>query len=335
MTINDIAAMTGLSKSTVSRALNSRPGVSTAARTRIDDALSQSGFVPARSARALSTGRTGLIALLVGENRDPNVLTFISGAVGVADQSDLHVVVGVSASERNNYDVYQQLLASRVVDGAILVWPPTGDQEVISKFVEQRFPLVAIEPQKPFPGVPAVYADARHDGLIVTEHLVDRGHRRIAIALNAPGWGEQDRLLEGYRAGHRRAGFAVDPALIRRDGWSFEAGGAAVASWARMKNPPTALMFNSDFAAMGAVSAIPDEWPAGAQRPAVVGYDDTEILGWMNPPITAPLDRRATLARAAAEILVDILASRPVRDVTRLRTSLTVRGSSAKNVDVS
>lgn len=331
LTINDVARITGLSKATVSRAMSGRDRVAPETRARVMAVLAHSGYTPDRAARSLSTGRTGLIGLTIGENRNPTMLSVIDGAVEVAEAAGLRIVVSVTRSARDNAQMYADVFRGRMVDGGLLMFPPAPDVPILEKLAGTGFPLVAIEPELPIPGVTGVYADARDDGLVATRHLVSLGHRRIAVSLDAPGWGEQDRLLDGHRAALAEAGLVPDDRLVARLGWDHAAGGAAVRTWWSLDERPTAAIFCSDTSALGAVAAVRD---LGGQVPAdlsVVGYDDSDVLSWFSPPVTSLRRRRSGLTRRACEILIQQLgADRVPVAGRRVQTDLVVRGSTAR-----
>ena len=107
-TISDVAALTGLSKATVSRALNDRQRVSAATRARVLATLEEIGYIRSHAAASLSTGRTGLLGLVVGANRNPTVLSAMHGALSAAGGP--RVVVYVSETDEGHDTIYRRLL---------------------------------------------------------------------------------------------------------------------------------------------------------------------------------------------------------------------------------
>lgn len=330
LTINDVARITGLSKATVSRAMNDRKRVAPQTRLRVLQVLNDYGYTPARAATALSTGRTGLIGLMIGENRNPNALSVIGAAVDVAEKADCRIVVSATSSGLDHERAYKEVFASRLVDGGVLLFPPASDADVLASLVSGGLPLVAIEPERPIPGVPSVYADARRDGVVATQHLVDLGHRRIALNLDPAGWGEQDRVVSGYRSVLRAAGLPFDMALVSRLGWDFDAGFTAVSNWLRRRTCPTAVVFNCDTAALGGLAAAREAGVRVPEELSIISYDDTDVLRWTTPAITSLADRRSGLTRTGFSVLLEMLTSDeapPPRQ--RVVTTLALRGSTA------
>lgn len=323
--------MTGLSKATVSRAMSGRGRVAPQTRQRVLALLADSNYTPARAATALSTGRTGLLGLMIGENRNPNMLSVIEGAVETAEDAGLRIVVSVTRSAADHSQMYADVFRSQLVDGGLLLFPPATDIPLLRPLAAAGFPLLAIEPEQPVPGVSAVYADARHDGLVATRYLLSLGHRRIAVSLDVPGWGEQDRLLEGYRAALAEANHLSDDELVARFGWDHEAGQAALRAWWALADRPTAAIFCSDTSALGAMAAVRK---TGGQIPrdlSVIAYDDSDILRWTSPSVTSLRHRRSGLTRLGCGLLIRMLGvDRGEVALTRVRTDLVVRESTVE-----
>jgi LacI family transcriptional regulator len=320
--------MLGLSKATVSRALNESGRVSQTTRRRVLAVLEQSGFTPSTAARALSTGRSGLVALVIGRNRNPNALSVIEAAAREVSRHGLNVVVSATASEepREQLDLFR----GKAVDGGILLFPPAAEADIWSELARAGASLVAIEPEVPIDGVASIYGDAHSDGLRVTQLLTGLGHRRIGLGLDRPGWGEQDRLLEGYDVGLARHGLTADDDLVKRFGWDFRSGERMAAEWLTLASPPTAVIFCCDTAALGGLACLTRMGVKVPGDVSIVSYDDTDVLTWVSPSITALRDRRRSLSVAACRSLVTAMNGGHVPSVRRIPTGLVVRESTMK-----
>ena len=213
-TISDVAALTGLSKATVSRALNDRDRVSAATRARVLATLEEIGYLRSHAAASLSTGRTGLLGLVIGANRNPTVLSAMHGALSAA--GDYDVAVYVSETDERHDTIYGRLLASRAVDGVVHLFPGVTDEPFVRSLQRRGVPVVVVEPQAPFAEVSTVWPDSFHDGYISTAHLLEGGHSRIAICGDVPGWGRERRYVEGYRRALADASDSRRPRTRRR-----------------------------------------------------------------------------------------------------------------------
>jgi LacI family transcriptional regulator len=328
-TISDVAALMGVSKSTVSRALNGRSRVSHETRARVLATLEEIGYAPSHAAISLSTGRTGLLGLVIGANRNPTALSAMQGAMTAAAPGGYGVVVYISSSDEEHESIYRNQLGSQAVDGVIHLFPRATDEPIIRRLQRRGTPVVIIDPQVRMADVPTIWSDSFNDGYICTRHLLKQGHSRIALCADVPGWGRQDRYADGYLFALKEAGIAVDPDLIARTGWAHAAGYQATSAWLDQARPPTAICYCCDTAALGGMSAARDR---GLQLPrdlAIVGYDDTEVALWVTPSLTTLKDRRSDLARKACEMLIAHLSKAADAEEREVATTLAVRASSA------
>jgi LacI family transcriptional regulator, galactose operon repressor len=327
-TISDVAALTGLSKATVSRALNDRQRVSAATRARVLATLEEIGYLRSHAAASLSTGRTGLLGLVVGANRNPTVLSAMHGALSAAGDHD--VVVYVSETDDGHDTIYRRLLTSRAVDGVVHLFPRIADEPVVRSLQRAGVPVVLVEPEAAVEGVSTVWPDSFDDGYVSTAHLVAHGHSRIAICADTPGWGREQRYVAGYRRALADASIEFDAALVAEAGWTHEAGYEATARWLALDDPPTAACYCCDTAAFGAMACARDRGLRLPEDLAIVGYDDTDVAGWAAPALTALHDRRTSLVAEAFSILNATLAGELTAPVdVEVRSELTVRASSA------
>jgi LacI family transcriptional regulator len=305
--IADIAAHTGLAQSTVSRAINGRPRVAEQTRARVMAALDELGYVPSSVATSLRTGRTRLLGLMIGETRDPTALSFMQGALDTAAGAQYGVVVYMTRDPADHAGIYSQVLGRGWVDGALLLWPHKADEAFARRLQESGLPMVMIEPEVEMHGVPAVYPDARSDGYRSVQYLLGLGHRRIGTCTAIATWGLAGGHLDGYRAALAEAGEPFDPQLVLTADYSYEGGYRMAAQLLQLPEPPTAICFYSDMAAMGAIAAARDRGLQVPQDLSVMGYDDTEMAQWIKPSLTTLHHRRLGLAQAACRLLLALL----------------------------
>jgi len=350
--IDDIAARTGLHKSTVSRAVSGKGRVSPATRARVLAALDAVGFVPSRLAASLRTGRTGLLGLVIDGPHDPIRLATMQGALDAATRAGYGMVVYMTAQDQgplaapapnaaasSRADTAQHraiaplspsadAIAQGWVDGVLVLWPRRADESLVRHIRDLGLPLVLIEPEVTMDGVPAVYADAYHDGHLGARYLLSLGHRRIGACGHPADWGVEGAYLDGYRAALAEDGVPHNPALGLVGGWSYEVGYETAVRWLHLSDPPTGALFRSDMAALGAMAAARDLGRRVPEDLAVIGGDDTQMARWIKPALTAPRERRTALARAATALLLASIAGQTApSDPVLVRTDLVVRQS--------
>jgi len=334
--IGDIAARVGLSSATVSRAINGKPRVSASTRARVLGVLEEMGYVPSGLAVGLRTGHTGFVGLMIGEPRDPTALATMQGALDATASTRYGVVVYMTRHPGEHDRIYSDVLARGWVDGALALWPLPADEPVIRRLHHAGFPLVLVEPEFAIHDVPSVYADAHDDGYRSTRHLLDLGHRRIAVCAEDPQVWPLDRgYPDGYRTALREAGVPLEPPLAvvadPADGVSYDVGYAVATRWLRLAHPPTAMCFSSDRAATGAIAAARDLGLFVPDDLSVIGYDDTQMARWIKPTLTTPRERRHRLAQVACETLLGVIGgTAPPTAPLLVQTELAIRQSTGR-----
>lgn len=328
LSIDDIAARTGLHKSTVSRAVNGKPRVAERTRARVLAALQEANFVPSRLAASLRTGRTGLLGVVLNGPDDPIRLSAMQGAINAADPANYGVVVYMTQHERERATVSPEVIAQGWVDGAMILWPSRASEPFVRRIQDLGLPLVLIEPEIPMGDAPAVYSDAFSDGYLSARHLLELGHRRIAVCANPPAWGIEGRYLDGYRAALAEAGIPAEPSLGLAAGWTYEVGYETAMRWLRRSDAPTGMCFRTDMAALGALSAALNLGRRVPEDVAIVGGDDTQMASWIRPTLTALRGQRERLAQVACELLLGLIDGRPKpAEPTLVRTEIAARQS--------
>lgn len=329
--IADIAARTGLSTATVSRALNGKPWVSESTRTQVLAVLDEVGYVPSRLAASLRTGRTGLLGLVIGEPRGPTELAAIQGAWAAAAPARYSVVVYIPPAGGQQESASAAILAPGWVDGVLLLYAKRSDEPLIRRLQHNGLPLVLIDPEVKVPDVPTVYPDYYNDGYQMTRYLVGCGHRRIGLCASDIGWGYDARYIDGYHAALVEAQVPLDPVLAIAEGASYEVGYETTRRWLRLADPPTGLCFHSDMSAMGAIVAAREMGRHVPNDVSIMGFDDTQMARWMKPALTTPRERLLGLTRAATALLLDLIrGTAAAGEPLFIQTDLVVRESTGR-----
>jgi DNA-binding LacI/PurR family transcriptional regulator len=335
-TIRDVAERAGVSKSLVSLVMRGEPLVREDKRQRVQQAADELGYRPNWAARSLSAVRSGAAGVVVADLRNPWSMDVVEAIGRVLDEAGLttlmtSAVLPASAAGQRRLDVgVIGALKDLRVDGLLVV----GSVPEPARLAEVA------------DGLPVVVVGARVEGLaradvvrsddaagmgLVVDHLVGRGHRRIAH-LGGAGGAVADERAAGYRAAmtrHRLAGeILVQPCDFSEDG-GYGAAAALLDHGAR--RPVTALAAVNDLAAVGALSAAAD---AGVELPgglAVTGYDDTFLAELRQLSLTSVNPDSDSIGALAAGCLVERIADPDRPGVERLvPPRLVVRASSAR-----
>jgi LacI family xylobiose transport system transcriptional regulator len=140
--------------------------------------------------------------------------------------------------------------------------------------------------------------------------------------------GIEARYIDGYRAALDAAGVPYDATLCLSAGFSYEAGYETAREWLRLSDRPTGICFHSDMAALGAIAAARELGVLVPDDLAVIGYDDTQMAGWVKPALTTLRARRRDEARAACELLLALVDGTPAPDEPLvIATDLVIRQS--------
>ena len=196
----------------------------------------------------------------------------------------------------------------------------------------ERIPWVVIDPpHEPGPGVRSVGTTNWQGGVQATRHLIDLGHRRIAVIGNENVWSGTARLA-GYRAALMDAGLQTDHDLVRHDEFTVEAGRRQADHLLALPQPPTAIVAANDAQAFGVLQAVAGR---GLRVPAdvsVVGFDDVPVAAWATPALTTVRQPLAAMSAAAFRLLMTSSADTEPHHI-ELATTLVVRDSTAPPAD--
>ncbi|TXS04547.1 LacI family transcriptional regulator [Streptomyces sp. col6] len=326
-TLDEVAALAGVSRSVASRVINNAPHVSRVKRESVERAIRKLGYVPNPKARALATRQAGAAALVISRD-DPEVLTdpffaqVIAGVAGGLEEADLHMMLCVAATARGRERV-EQLVRSRVVDGVMLMALHEGDP--LARIAqESRLPVVF--GGRPVDFEPRWYVDIDNVGGArdATDHLLARGRTRVATICGPLDTEVGDSRHRGYREAMMLAGLTPLPP---EEGDFSEADGAAAMARLLEAHPDLDGVFAAnDNMAAGALRAL-----RAAGRPvpgdvAVVGFDDLAVARIADPALTTIRQPIRDLGREMARMLAGLIAGRTASPLI-LPTQLVKRSS--------
>jgi LacI family transcriptional regulator len=330
----DVAAMAGVSRTTVSFVLNHRADVKIPAgtRQRVVDAAAQLGYQPNASARQLAGGRSHVLALVLHQSpeqvaSDAVLAETLRGLSAAARAGGFRVMVELLTPEGPEAS-YGSLLRAQHADG-LIVSGPRSDDPSLQELVRDGFPVVL---QGSFPDISILSVDVDNvaGARGAVEHLLSLGHRRIACITNARlvYTAAQERLA-GYKAALAAAGIAYEPVLVAEADFDAPSGHAAMAELLARTTFDAAFVA-SDVVALGAIGALRK---AGRRVPddvSIVGFDDIPLAAYFDPPLTTVRLPAFELGQAAGRALLERLADRANPHRTLLPTELIVRGSTAR-----
>jgi LacI family transcriptional regulator len=320
ITIADIAAEAGVSVPTVSKVMNGRADVAPHTRERVEAIIRRHGYQRRSDERSR---RSNLVELMFHELESAWALEIIRGAEQVAAEQGLALVLSESQGR------LEGVIARRPL-GVISVFSDLTAQQ-LAKLRARDIPVVVVDPiGEPQDSTPSIGATNWNGGLTATRHLIELGHRRIAMI------GGPERVLcsrarvDGYRAALETAGLAFDPALVRYGDFHVESGRSQFAPLLDLPDPPTAVFAGSDLQALGVYEAAR---AAGLRVPedlSVVGFDDLPVAQWVGPPLTTVRQPLQDMAAAGTRLAITLArGDEPEHRRIELATTLVVRQSTA------
>ncbi|MDH6220799.1 LacI family DNA-binding transcriptional regulator [Streptomyces pseudovenezuelae] len=301
-TMRDVAERAGVALVTVSRVVNGIGAVREETADRVHAAISEIGYQRNEIARSLRPGQNSLtIGLLLGDLTNPFYASLAKAAVEVMADAGYAVLLSTADEDPEVERRAVGELIGRRVAGLIIV-PDQGDHAFLREVNgHDQVPVVFVD--RPATGAEAdvVLVDNEGGGRTATQHLVDHGHRRIAI-LVAPSYYTTGRRLRGYRKALRHSGIDVDEALVvALPRGTTEEASAATHALLTSPNPPTAIFSTTSFLTEGVLRASRQ---LGAQV-AVVGFDDFKLADMLPTPVTVVTSDTEELGRRAAHLLLD------------------------------
>jgi DNA-binding LacI/PurR family transcriptional regulator len=327
-TLEEVAALAGVSRSTVSRVVNNSPHVKAEAASAVQRAIDTLGYVPNRAARSLASRKTQVVALVVPESTakvfaDPFFASVVQGAALYLSETE-YTLNMVIASEATPEKTRRYLLGGNV-DGALVVSHHSGDHSYarLGSTLPVVFggrPLSAEEDGSYFVDVDNVAA-AR----MVTQHLVDLGRQDIALIAGRQDMPAGVDRLEGWRQAMRGAGLHDD--MVEVGDFSPRHGAEAMRRLLDRGLPIDAVFASNDQMAAGALSALRERGLSVPGDVAVAGFDGDYFGETSDPPLTTVMQPSTALGQAMAEMLVRLIAGEPVERVTMMPTELVVRAS--------
>jgi len=313
-TLEQVAELAGVSRSTASRAINGGLRVSPEAQASVDAAVAELGYIPNRAARSLVTKRTDSIALVVPEPdervlSDPFFAGTLNGLSSSLSDSDIQVVLVIARPGEAERTL--RYLRNGHVDGAVVVSHHRAD-DLDTALLSSRVPNVFVGRPLSADITDVNYVDTDNvaGGALATNALIERGCRRIATIAGPEDMSAGiDRLL-GWRAALNAAGM-TDDAVLYGD-FTIASGAAATRELLARYPDIDGIFVASDLMAAGALGVLSE---AGKDVPgeiAIVGYDNIGVSASTSPPLTTVVQPVAAMARAAGGRLLGQLQGLPM-----------------------
>lgn len=338
VTIKHVAAEAGVSLQTVSRVINNEPNVRPAMQARVQVAIDKLGYVPSLAAQRMSGSRSYIILAI--NDRDRTIADW--QARQGSDWVDQMLLGGMLKCAEYGYRMIFELvdthsdhverelgaaLAALQPDGVILTPPHSENRQITDLLANRRIPFARIGSRQIGPGIAMTMGD-ENSARLATDHLIELGHQRIAFIAGSDEYSLSQRRVDGWRDAMAAAGLAVDELLAQGD-FSYASGTAAAAVLLDGAAPPTAIIASSDQMTLAALDTAILRGLRVPQDLSLVSFDNTPVVRFSDPQLTA-IDQpiAATFSKAVELLIVNGAASAPDQPVV-IAGRLIKRGSTA------
>jgi LacI family transcriptional regulator len=305
--VKDVAALARVSLGTVSNVLNRPERVSSATRERVERAMAELGFVRNESARQLRAGTSRTLAYVMLDGGNPFFTDVARGMEEAAEAAGLSLVMCNSNQSGEREAGYLTLFQQQRVQG-VLVTPVDPASPVLDAVRDRGTPVVIVDRTRDDASFCSVAVDDNLGGRLAVEHLVDRGHRRVAFVGGPMGLGQVRDRLEGARLAWAEAGRpAEDLVVLATPSLGVAAGRGAGERLTGLpaRRRPTAAFCANDMTALGLLQHAITNGVGVPEQLAIVGYDDIEFAAAAAVPLTSVRQPRHELGRSAAALLLD------------------------------
>ena len=313
-TIDDVAALAGVARVTVSRVLNGGPNVSAKARDAVMAAVDKLQYKMNMQARFLAGGRSQVIGLVYPSDLDvePNSFYYSGLEIGAMRACGAHgfqlMLHAVNRQSLGNLESLLGLIEERRYDGLILTPPLADDLALLAALKRRNHPVVGVSAGRAAQGLIAgVGIDDEAAGFEMTRHLLSLGHRRFGFIRGLEGHLSADDRFLGFTRALRTAGLNAEDMSVERGNFSFKSGTALCEAILTGKVKPTALICANDDMAVGAAFTA---HKMGLNIPhdlSIVGFDDTPVSEIVWPPLTTVHQPVRAMGSRAVELLFGLI----------------------------
>ena len=338
-TLKDLSRHLGLSVTQVSRALNNHADVSEKTKSRVRDAAKTLNYQPNLTARRLVTGRSGIVGLVYPSMPDPEdswyFTQFVAGLSARFSRLGRQFMLHMADEERDVVDVYDRLVRSRSIDGFVVIIPQVADRRV--DFLRaQKVPFVLHGQTMDEPDYPFFDIDNLAVGYDLTQHLIARGHKEIAILNGVSEASFVQRRFSGYRQALAEAGLPVRPEFQVVGTMTAELGLLETVRLFQSDGPkPTAIVASSMRIAKGIFQALAAIGLRVPDDVSVVAHDDIlpdVAVGDLPVPITTTESPLNDSWEPLARFLIAAIDGAPLKETQQIGRHKIVPRASVRNL---
>jgi LacI family transcriptional regulator len=302
-TIQDVARRAGVAPITVSRVINHSGYFSKETRQKVEAAIAELGYVPNTLARSLRSKKTHTLALILTDITNPFFTMISRGVEDAASDAGFMVIYCNTDESESEEEKYLQLLLQKQVDGILLV-PARSTSRAIASIQEQGTAVVVLD--RHLTGVEAdiVRGDSQGGACLLVKHLIDLGHRQIAVLTGPESVSTAEDRLTGYKRALEAAGIPIDDQLIYYGAYTRQGGYEMAQRVLSNAHRPTALFAANNFIALGALRALREAGVRVPEEMALVCFDDLPSTWILDPFLTVAAQPAYEMGKKATELIL-------------------------------
>lgn len=331
-TIKTIAQLVGVSHVTVSRALRGYPDISAAMTEKIQRIAKEVGYTPNAYARSLSSKRPSSIGMIVPAMGADTIYNEIFDTISMeAASHGFSVLLGSCGRSVELEKSFCRIMCENRV-GALLISPTGSEVSHIKELCEGVMPIIFIGGKTDIEEENCIYADYRHSGELVVEHLADLGHRDIALFVYQPENLTITHKIEGYETAMRNRGLTPKVYWEGDSSDSFRAGKRLTDELVEQKKLPTAIWCASDLMAMGVIDSLKSHGILIPGEVSVIGHDDLFVGRMSFISLTTLTLPKEEIGHDALKIALSLMGEGDPNQEHRIavQPKLIVRGTTGK-----
>jgi len=326
--IKDVARLANVSHSTVSRALRGSPLVKRRTAELIQRIADERGYCVSAVARSLVTSKTNTIGVVVTTISDPFVAEVVAGIEDVANEREYSVFLANSNADPDREMRVVRQFEERRVDGIVVTSSRVGAL-YMPMLTRMGVPIVLLNNQHPTGFAHSVMIDNLDASRQLVRYLIELGHRRIAYIGDRFGRQSDTERFGGYRAALDETDISFQPDLVAHGNGKPEGGEDGMRALLALGEPPTAVFCYNDMTALGALRTARGMGLSVPGDVSLAGFDDIQLAGYFDPPLTTVRQPTRQMGRLAMETLLALFADPAPEHNIRLRGELIVRQSTA------
>jgi LacI family transcriptional regulator len=327
--MRQIAERAGVSIGTVSHVINETATVRPKLRERVLEAIRSMGYQPSALAQGLRRNRTNMFGMVIPDITNPFFPGVVRGVEDVAYKRSFRVILCNADNDPSKEESYVRELRSYQIAGLLII--PAAGSDIASHlrvYASASVPVVCIDRVPDGWKGDAVLVANAEGAYLATIHLIQMGHKRLAVIAGPLGLTNAAERLKGFKRALNEAGMEIDPEFVQEASFDTVSGYQAALRLLRMLPRPTAIFACNDLMAFGVLQAARELGLRCPEDLSIAGFDSLEFTKFTDPPLTSVYQPGYQLGATAARILLQrIDGLRSVPKKVLLPTELKKRNS--------